>query len=154
MKAGLKVNKSNIIGEVDPRLYGSFIEHLGRAVYNGIYEPDHPLANEDGFRTDVIDLVKELNVPLVRYPGGNFVSGYNWEDSIGPKEDRPRRLDLAWQSIETNEVGLHEFVDWAKQANAEVNMAVNLGTRGIDAARNIVEYCNFEGGTYWSDLRK
>ena len=104
MKADLVVNRENIISEVDPRLYGSFIEHLGRAVYSGIYEPGHETANEDGFRQDVIDLVNELNVPLVRYPGGNFVSGFNWEDSIGPKEDRPKRLDLDWRTIETNEV--------------------------------------------------
>ena len=154
MKADLIVNRENIISEVDPRLYGSFIEHLGRAVYSGIYEPGHETANEDGVRQDVIDLVNELNVPLVRYPGGNFVSGFNWEDSIGPKEDRPTRLDLAWRTVETNEVGLHEFMDWAKQADTEVNMAVNLGTRGVDAARNLLEYSNHPGGTYWSDLRK
>lgn len=154
MEATIKVSKENILSDIDPRLYGSFIEHLGRAVYDGIYEPDHPKANEHGFRKDVIDLVNELNVPLVRYPGGNFVSGYNWEDGIGPKEDRPNRLELAWRSIETNEVGLHEFMDWAKEAGTEANMAVNLGTRGIDAARNLLEYCNFPGNTYWSELRK
>jgi alpha-N-arabinofuranosidase len=154
MEAKVEVNKTQVISDVDPRLYGSFIEHLGRAVYEGIYEPNHPTANEHGFRQDVIDLVNELNVPLVRYPGGNFVSGYNWEDGIGPKEDRPTRLELAWRVLETNEVGLHEFMDWAKDAGTEPNMAVNLGTRGIDAARNLLEYCNFPGGTYWSDLRK
>lgn len=154
MKANLTVNRNQVISEVDPRLYGSFIEHLGRAVYNGIYEPDHPLADENGFRKDVIELVKELNVPLVRYPGGNFVSGYNWEDGIGPKEERPRRLDLAWRTVETNEIGLHEFMDWSKKANTEVNMAVNLGTRGVDAARNLLEYSNHPSGTYWSDLRR
>ncbi len=127
---------------------------MGRAVYEGIYEPTHPNANEEGFRKDVIELVKELNIPLTRYPGGNFVSGYNWEDGIGPVEDRPRRLDLAWETIETNEVGLHEFMNWSKEANTEVNMAVNLGTRGLDEARNLLEYCNFGGGTYWSDLRR
>ena len=154
MKSSLAISRNKIISEVDPRLYGSFIEHMGRAVYEGIYEPKHPSANEKGFRKDVLSLIKELNVPLIRYPGGNFVSGYNWEDGIGPVEERPRRLDLAWRTIETNEVGLHEFMEWSKEANAEVNMAVNLGTRGIDEARNLLEYCNFEGGTYWSDLRK
>lgn len=154
MKAKIKAQKDQIISKIDPRLYGSFIEHLGRAVYDGIYEPGHPNANEKGFRTDVIEAVNELNVPLVRYPGGNFVSGFNWEDSIGPKEDRPKRLDLAWKSVETNEVGLHEFMEWSRESSTEVNMAVNLGTRGVDAARNLLEYCNHPGGTYWSDLRK
>ena len=141
------------IGEVDPRLYGSFIEHLGRAVYGGIYEPGHPTAGEDGFRRDVLGLVRELGVPFIRYPGGNFVSGYTWEDGVGPIADRPRRLDAAWKSTETNEIGTNEFAAWANLAGAEVNMAVNLGTRGIDAARNLVEYCNHPGGSLWSDLR-
>ena len=154
MKAKMMINKAYKISEIDPRIYGSFVEHMGRCVYQGIYEPTHPTADELGFRDDVKELVKELNVPLIRYPGGNFLSGYNWEDGIGPRENRPKRLDLAWKTIETNEVGLHEFVGWATEMGATVNMAVNLGSRGVDAARNLVEYCNFEGGTYWSDLRK
>lgn len=153
-KANMTVDRLNIISEIDNRVYGSFIEHLGRAVYNGIYEPGHPLADENGFRTDVIDLVKELKVPVVRYPGGNFVSGFNWEDSVGPKETRPARLDLAWFTTETNEVGLQEFDGWLKKADAELMLAVNLGTRGADAARNLVEYCNHEKGSCWSDLRR
>lgn len=152
-KAKMIVEKDFKVSEVDKRIYGSFVEHLGRAVYGGIYEPGHPTADENGFRQDVAELVKELDVPLIRYPGGNFVSGYNWEDGVGPKEDRPRRLELAWRTIETNELGTNEFVDWANLVNAEVNMAVNLGTRGIDAARNLVEYCNHPSGTYYSDLR-
>ena len=152
-RAKIVLDKDFKIAEVDKRIYGSFIEHLGRAVYGGIYEPDHPLADEDGFRRDVIDLVRELNVPLVRYPGGNFVSGYNWEDGVGPRESRPRRLELAWRTIETNEIGINEFMKWAGKAWAQVDMAVNLGTRGIDAARNLVEYCNHPGGSYYSDLR-
>jgi len=154
IKAKMIVDKDFAISEIDNRIYGSFIEHLGRAVYGGIYEPDHPLADEDGFRKDVIDLVKELDVPIIRYPGGNFVSGYNWEDGVGPRDERPRRLDLAWRTTETNHLGTNEFVDWAKKVNSDVMMAVNLGTRGIDAARNLVEYTNHAGGTYWSDLRK
>ena len=153
-KAKMILDKDFKVGQVDDRLYGSFIEHLGRAIYGGIYEPDHPEADENGFRRDVIDLVKELKVPIVRYPGGNFVSGYNWEDGVGPKESRPRRLELAWRTIETNQFGTNEFVDWAKEVDAEVMMAINLGSRGIDAARNFVEYCNHPGGTYWSDLRR
>ncbi|QDP39101.1 arabinosylfuranosidase ArfA [Radiobacillus deserti] len=154
LKATLTVDKNNKIGKVNERIYGSFIEHLGRAVYGGIYDPEHPEADEQGFRKDVINLVKELQVPIVRYPGGNMVSAYNWEDGVGPKENRPKRLELAWRTIETNEVGTNEFVDWAKKVNAEVMMAVNLGTRGIDAARNLIEYTNHPGGTYWSELRK
>ncbi|MBW8349506.1 alpha-N-arabinofuranosidase [Bacillus sp. IITD106] len=152
-KAKMIVEKDFKVSEVDKRIYGSFVEHLGRAVYGGIYEPGHPEADENGFRKDVIELVKELDVPLIRYPGGNFVSGYNWEDGVGPKENRPRRLELAWRTIETNELGTNEFVEWAKLVNAEVNMAVNLGTRGIDEARNLLEYCNHPSGTYYSDLR-
>jgi alpha-L-arabinofuranosidase len=142
------------IGEVDPRIYGSFLEHLGRAIYGGIYEPGHPTADENGFRGDVLALVKELNAPIVRYPGGNFVSGYRWEDGVGPAEARPRRLDLAWNTTESNEIGVNEFVEWCQKAGTAPMMAVNLGTRGPDAARNLVEYCNHPGGTYWSDLRK
>jgi len=152
-KAKMIIDKDYQIGAIDPRLYGSFVEHLGRAVYEGIYEPDHPEADEQGFRRDVLALVKECKVPIVRYPGGNFVSGYNWEDGVGPVELRPKRLELAWKSMETNQIGTNEFVSWAKQIDAEVNMAVNLGTRGIDAARNLVEYCNHPSGSYWSDLR-
>ncbi len=141
------------IAEVDPRLFGSFIEHLGRAVYNGIYEPGHPTADDMGFRQDVLDLVRALQVPIVRYPGGNFVSGYNWRDGVGPKNNRPRRLDLAWRTLETNEVGTDEFCEWARRAGSQVNMAVNLGTGGIDEARSLVEYCNHPGVSFFSDLR-
>ncbi len=141
------------IGDVDPRLYGSFVEHLGRAVYGGIYEPDHPTADANGFRGDVAALVRDLDVPIVRYPGGNFVSGYNWEDGVGPRDARPRRLDLAWKSTETNDVGTNEFVDWCRKVSAEPMIAVNLGTRGMDDARRLVEYCNHPSGTELSDLR-
>jgi alpha-N-arabinofuranosidase len=146
--ATLTLDPAFSIGRVDPRLYGWFLEHLGRAVYTGIYEPGHPTADESGFRRDVLELVRELDVPLVRYPGGNFVSGYNWEDGIGPKDKRPVRLDLAWHSVEPNEVGVNEFMAWTRLAGTEPMLAVNLGTRGVDAARNLVEYCNFPGRTY------
>lgn len=152
-KATMIVDKNFVVGEVDKRVYGSFIEHLGRAVYGGIYEPDHPSADEQGFRKDVLELVNELQVPIVRYPGGNFVSGYNWEDGIGPVEERPRRLELAWRTIEPNWVGLNEFMDWCKKAGTEPMMAVNLGTRGPEDARNLIEYANHPSGSYWSDLR-
>ena len=151
--ARIVVDRDFRVGQIDPRLYGAFIEHLGRAVYGGIYEPGHPTADELGFRGDVLDMVRELGVPFVRHPGGNFVSGYDWRDGVGPPQKRPHRLDLAWTSTETNEVGTNEFVAWATRAGAEVNLAVNLGTGGIDEARNLVEYCNHPGGTALSDLR-
>jgi alpha-L-arabinofuranosidase len=154
MKAKIIVDKEFVIGKIDERIFGSFIEHLGRAVYGGIYEPGHPKADARGLRRDVLDLVRELDVPVVRYPGGNYVSSFRWEDSVGPVESRPRRLDLAWRSTEPNAFGLREFADWAKEAGTEIMYAINLGTRGIDAARNLVEYCNHPGGSYWSDLRR
>lgn len=153
-KAKLYLDRNFIVSEVDERIFGSFIEHLGRAIYTGIYQPDHPEADENGFREDVLELIEEINPPIIRYPGGNFVSGYNWEDGVGPVEERPNRLELAWRTIETNEIGTNEFMQWAEKAGTEVMMAVNLGTRGIDAARNYLEYCNHPGGSYYSDLRK
>lgn len=155
----MKKAKMSLVSEfknakIDERIYGSFIEHLGRAVYGGIYEPGHPLADEDGFRTDVIEEIKKLNVPIVRYPGGNFVSGYNWEDGVGPVELRPKKLELAWGVTEPNLFGTNEFAKWCKKADTQCMMAVNLGLRGPDEARNLVEYCNHEKGSYWSDLRR
>jgi alpha-N-arabinofuranosidase len=154
MRASIILDKAYRIGEIDTRLFGSFIEHLGRAVYGGIYEPGHPSSDARGFRRDVLALVRELGVPIVRYPGGNFVCSFDWEDSVGPLESRPRRLDLAWRTVEPNTFGLNEFMAWTKEAGTEAMMALNLGTRGLDAARNLVEYCNHPGGSYYSDLRK
>ena len=153
-QARMIIDRAFKVSEVDKRIYGSFIEHLGRAVYDGIYQPGNPLSDEDGFRTDVLNMVKELNVPIVRYPGGNFVSNFFWEDSVGPVEERPVRLELAWRSLEQNKIGLNEFSKWLKKADADMMMAVNLGTRGVADACNLLEYCNFKGGTYYSDLRK
>lgn len=154
MKAIIHISTSRRISEIDDRIYGSFIEHLGRAVYGGIYEPCHATADENGFREDVARLVRELNVPVVRYPGGNFVSGYNWEDGTGNKSKRPRKMELAWQTIETNEVGIDEFQQWAKKVGSDIMMAVNLGTRGPDEARQLVEYCNAVTPTYYADMRR
>ncbi|MEE1314269.1 MAG: hypothetical protein UHS49_00680 [Faecalimonas sp.] len=153
-KVTVSVDKERAIGAISKNLFGSFLEHIGRAIYTGIYEPGHPLADEDGFRTDVLEMVKELGVPIVRYPGGNFVSGYRWQDGIGPRENRPRRLELAWKSVESNQVGIDEFAIWAKKAGCDIMAAVNMGTAGPQDAADMVEYCNFEGGSYWSDLRK
>jgi len=154
MKAEILVNRHFTVGEIDRRIYGSFIEHLGRAVYGGIYEPAHESADDQGFRRDVLALVKKLQIPIVRYPGGNFVSGYNWEDGIGDKSLRPKKMELAWQVIETNQVGIDEFQEWAKRADAQVMMAVNLGTRGPEEARNILEYCNGTLDTHYANLRR
>ncbi len=152
-KAKIVLNKDYTIGKIEENVWGSFIEHMGRAIYTGIYEPEHELSDEQGFRKDVMELVKELDVPLIRYPGGNFVSGYDWKDGIGPKEKRKHIADLAWRQIESNEVGLHEFYDWSKKVNSNVMQTVNLGTGTPKEAGEMVEYCNFKEGTYWSDLR-
>ncbi len=153
-KAKLTLDKEFTISEVDPRLFGGFAEHLGRHIYTGIYEPEHPTADAQGFRQDVIDLVKDLRMPVMRYPGGNFVSGYRWEDGVGSKDQRPVRLDLAWGAKEPNTFGTNEFADWCKKVDAAPMLAVNLGTRGPEQAQELVEYCNHPGGTYWSDWRK
>ena len=152
MKTRIIVDKEFVKSQIDNRIYGSFIEHLGRAVYNGIYEPGHARADADGFRQDVLALVRELEVPIIRYPGGNFVSNFFWEDSVGP--DRKPRLDLAWRTKESNEFGLGEFAKWSEKAGSDIMMAVNLGTRGLTDALNLLEYCNMDNGTYYSDLRK
>ncbi|ARC56106.1 Intracellular exo-alpha-(1-_5)-L-arabinofuranosidase [Frondihabitans sp. 762G35] len=152
-RARITIDRDFTIGPVPRRLFGSFVEHMGRCVYTGIYEPGHPEADERGFRRDVLSLVKELGATVVRYPGGNFVSGYNWEDGVGPVEDRPRRLDGAWHTVESNAFGLHEFAEWSKEAGVEIMEAINLGTRGVDAARELVEYANHPGGTALSDRR-
>lgn len=153
MKTKVTVVKDFTKGQVDENLFSSFIEHLGRAVYTGIYEPGHPTADEQGFRKDVINLVKDLNVSLVRYPGGNFLSGYNWKDGIGQKDKRPVRLDRAWHTIESNQIGIDDFYDWSKKAGTQILGAVNMGTGTPQDAGDLVEYCNFPSGTYWSDLR-
>ena len=151
--ARLTIDPRFAIGTVERRLFGSFVEHLGRCVYNGLYEPGHELADENGFRRDVVDLVRELGVSTIRYPGGNFVSGFRWEDSVGPREQRPRRLDLAWHSTETNEFGLHEFAAWLELVGSEPMLAINLGTRGTSEALDLLEYANIRGSSTLSDQR-
>ena len=154
MKATVTAHKDYTIARIDDRVYGAFLEHLGRAIYTGIYEPDHPTADANGMRGDVAELVRDINIPLVRYPGGNFVSAYNWEDGIGPREERPVRLDLAWHTSDGNAVGIHEFAAWCDTVGTEMMLAVNLGSRGLDEARNFLEYVNGPTGSYWGDLRK
>ena len=151
--AAVAVSRS-VVSDVPARLFGSFVEHMGRCVYTGIYEPGHASATDEGFRGDVLDLVRDLGVTVVRYPGGNFVSGYRWEDGVGPVEERPRRLETAWHEVETNAVGIHEFASWARTAGVEIMEAVNLGTRGVEDAMRLVEYCNHPSGTALSDMRR
>ncbi|HWS33549.1 MAG TPA: alpha-L-arabinofuranosidase C-terminal domain-containing protein [Actinoplanes sp.] len=152
--ARLTLHPAFRIGAVDRRLFGGFVEHLGRHIYDGIHEPGHRSAGPDGFRRDVVELVKELGVTTIRYPGGNFVSGYRWEDGVGPAASRPRRLDLAWHTTETNQVGLHEFQTWLDLVGSELMLAVNLGTRGVAEATALVEYANVPAGTERSDQRR
>ena len=154
MRATVTAHKDYTISKIDDRVYGAFLEHLGRAIYTGIYEPDHPTADKNGMRGDVAKLVKDLNIPMVRYPGGNFVSAYNWEDGVGPRDQRPTRLDLAWHTSDSNAVGVHEFADWCETVGTEMMLAINLGSRGLDEARNFLEYVNGPTGSYWGDLRK
>jgi alpha-L-arabinofuranosidase len=153
LSASFPLDPAFTVAPVSRRTFGSFVEHMGRCVYTGIYEPGHPEADADGFRQDVLALTRELGVSVVRYPGGNFVSGYRWEDGIGPAADRPVRRDLAWHSLETNAFGIDEFIRWARQAGVEVMYAVNLGTRGIQAALDVEEYLNQPAGTRLASLR-
>ena len=151
--ARVDIDPGRTIGQVDRRLHGALLEHMGRAIYGGIYEPGHPRSDRGGWRSDVLDLVRTLGVSTVRYPGGNFVSGYTWEDGVGPPAGRPTRLDPAWRSIESNAVGTDEFLAWTRLAGVEPMLAVNLGSRGPSAARDLVEYCNAPPGTPLADWR-
>lgn len=152
--AVIKIDLDRRIGEVDPKIYGAFVEPIRSVVYGTIYDPQSPLADENGFRKDFIELVKELKIPVVRWPGGNYVSGYNWEDGIGPKEQRPARLDLAWHQIESNQMGTDEYVKLCELIGAENFICINAGLGTLDQARHWVEYCNYPKGTYYSDLRR
>ena len=153
--ARIKVDIERQKGEIDRNIYGNFVEHLGRCIYGGLYEPGSPLSDEKGYRRDVLEATRALRTSLVRWPGGNFVSGYHWEDGIGPKQERPRRLDLAWHSTETNEFGLHEMAEWLEATGGnELMEAVNLGTRGLEEALDLLEYANIPGGTKLSEERR
>jgi len=148
------LDSRRVIAPLDRNLFGSFLEHLGRAIYEGVYDPGSKLSEANGFRKDVISEIREMGVPIVRYPGGNFVSGYNWLDGVGPKESRPRVLDKAWNAINTNQFGTNEFMAWSKAVGTEPLMGLNLGTGTPEEAAALVEYCNLDQGTKWSDLRR
>jgi len=147
------VDRNLSISEIDRRIFGSFTEHMGRCIYGGIYEPGSPFADEDGFRQDVIELVKELGITIVRYPGGNFLSGYDWKDGVGPKENRPQRLDLAWHSLETNQFGLDEFMKWTEKSDVQPMMAINVGSAGLKEALELLEYTNVDAESKWAQYR-
>jgi alpha-N-arabinofuranosidase len=152
--ARVTIDPGRCVSTIDRNLFGSFIEHLGRAVYGGIYEPGSKFADSNGFRTDVLNEIKNLGVPIIRYPGGNFVSGYHWLDGVGPKKDRPRVLDRAWNTLETNQFGTNEFMTWCRQVGTEPLLGMNFGTGSAEMAAALVEYCNVEKGTRWSELRR
>ncbi len=153
LKAKIKIDIERTTGEIDSLLYGNFTEHLGRCIYGGIYDPSSSQADQAGFRKDVIEATKQLGVSILRWPGGNFVSGYHWEDGIGPVTARPKRKELAWNTIEPNTVGTDEFLQYAEKINTQPYIPVNLGTGSLDEARNWVEYCNSDTGTYYANLR-
>ncbi|HHX63384.1 MAG TPA: alpha-N-arabinofuranosidase [Chloroflexi bacterium] len=150
----IKIDPTRAIGELDRNVFGGFAEHLGRCIYGGIYEENSPLADENGFRRDVMEALKRLRMPIIRYPGGNFVSGYRWMDGIGPKDERPARAELAWGTVESNRFGTDEFVTWCRQLGAEPYLAVNCGDGSMREARDWVEYCNGTGDTALVQIRR
>lgn len=152
-QARIYIDTNRKISEISPLLFSGFAEHMGRCIYKGIYDPTSPHADENGLRKDVLNVLREVNYRSIRYPGGNFLSGYRWEDGVGPKNQRPVRRDLAWKSIETNQFGTNEFIEFCKAINAEPMLAVNMGTGTIQDAANLVEYCNAPTGTKYADMR-
>jgi len=154
LRARIKIDSDRRIGEIDRKIYGNFAEHLGRCIYGGIFEEGSPLADKDGYRRDVKEAVDRLKVPILRWPGGNFSSGYHWLDGIGPRDSRPGRLELAWRTTESNRFGTHEFLDYTEMMGIDPYICLNLGTGTWDEAKFWVEYTNVPGGTYYSDLRK
>jgi alpha-N-arabinofuranosidase len=147
------LDTNRTIAPISPLLFGGFAEHMGRCIYEGIYDPESPRADKHGLRKDVLEALRDQSYTVIRYPGGNFLSGYNWLDGVGPKAQRPRRRELAWQSVETNQFGTNEFIEFCAAIDAAPILGVNMGTGDIQSASNLVEYCNVSHGTYWSDLR-
>ncbi len=154
MRAELRIDPKRRIGAIDPRIYGYFIEHLGRCIYGGIFEPGSPLAGERGFRRDVLEAARRLRVPVLRWPGGNFASGYNWQDGVGPREQRPARQDLAWKAIESNQFGTNEFIEYCRALQTEPYICVNMGNGSVREAVAWVDYCNKKSGTRYAELRR
>jgi len=154
LKAAIAVDAGTVLHHIDPNIYGSFTEHIGRIIYGGVYEEGSQLSDEQGFRKDVLNAAREWGVPVLRWPGGDFVSGYHWEDGIGPKESRPRRYNAAWYEEESNHFGTDEFIEYCRKIGAEPYICVNLGTGTIEEAANWVEYCNGTGNTFYANLRR
>jgi alpha-L-arabinofuranosidase len=152
--ATIRIDANRRIGRIDRRMYGSFIEHLGRCIYGGVVDYGSPLADEHGFRTDVLEAARALRIPILRWPGGNFVSGYHWMDGVGPHEHRPRRIELAWRGEEPNTFGTDEFIQYCRALGAEPYICVNMGSGSMDEAQAWVEYCNGTGNTHWANLRR
>jgi alpha-L-arabinofuranosidase len=152
--AKIKVDLDRRIGTLDRRVFGGFIEHLGRCIYGGVFDENSPLSDERGYRRDVLEAARNLRIPILRWPGGNFVSGYHWTDGIGLREERPRKIELAWFTEESNRFGTDEFIEYCRLMNAEPYICVNMGTGTIDEAQGWVEYCNGTGDTYWANLRR
>ncbi|MDR0995505.1 MAG: alpha-N-arabinofuranosidase, partial [Tannerella sp.] len=154
LPARIKLDTDRSIGQIDTLIYSNFTEHLSSCIYGGLYDPGSRFSDKDGMRKDVIAAVKQLQVPLVRWPGGNFASGYHWQDGIGPKDKRPVRMDLAWHKRESNAFGTDEFMEWCRKVGTQPYLCVNLATGSLDEAHDWVEYCNIDKGTYFSDLRR
>ncbi|KAI9761953.1 MAG: hypothetical protein M4579_000736 [Chaenotheca gracillima] len=153
-KSSIGVDTSRCLSKINPNIYGGFTEHMGRCIYGGIYDPGNPLSDENGFRKDVLQALREIKVPVVRYPGGNFTATYHWEEGVGPKESRPRRPELAWLGIETNEFGTDEFMKWCEVLGTEPFFCLNFGTGTLDEALGWVEYCNSSSDTHYANLRR
>jgi len=150
----IKIDIERRTSDIDPMIYGNFVEHLGRCVYGGIYDEDSPRSDDEGIRLDVLEATQRLAPTQVRYPGGNFVSGYHWLDGVGPKDARPRRMELAWHVEESNRFGTNEFIQWARRVPTAPVLCVNLGTGTVEEARDWVEYCNGTGNTHFANLRR
>ncbi len=154
MKATVSIYADHSRNTVSRHLFGHFMEHADRMIYGGIYDPKSPLADEDGFRTDLLEAMREVHTPMIRYPGGNFVSNYHWEDGIGPREERPSRFDYAWNAVESNEFGTIEFLKLCRKVGAEPYLCVNMGSGTAEEAMHWVEFCNGTGDTEYVRKRK
>jgi len=154
LRARIKVDTERVIDDIDPKIYGNFIEHLGRCIEGGVFDENSPLSDANGYRKDVLDAVKKLNVSILRWPGGNFSSNYFWKDGIGPRDKRPPRLEMAWGTVESNRFGTHEFLNYCEMVGTEPYICTNLGTGTWQDAQQWVEYVNSSQDTEMTRLRR